>query len=169
MKTELLFEFSVNKEDKTIHVTREFDADLPLVWRTWTEADLLDKWWAPQPYHVETKTLDFREGGLWLYAMVSPKDEKQWCKADYKAIEQLKSISWLDAFCDEEGNDTPGKPKSFWTNIFTAGNGLTTVEITLEHEKLSDIEAMIDMGFKEGFTMGLQNLDDLLATLKENK
>jgi uncharacterized protein YndB with AHSA1/START domain len=68
MKSALLFDFTVNKESKTIVVNREFAAPLSLVWDAWTKAELLDKWWAPKPYRTETKSLDFREGGMWLYA-----------------------------------------------------------------------------------------------------
>jgi uncharacterized protein YndB with AHSA1/START domain len=166
MNSKLLFDFSVNKENNTIHITREFDANLELVWQAWTTAELLDKWWAPKPYRTETKSLDFREGGRWLYAMISPENEKQWCKADYDKINISKSISWLDAFCDRNGDENSEFPRSYWTNIFTEVNGITTVNVTLQHNRLEDIEMLIKMGFKEGFTMGLQNLDELLETLK---
>ncbi len=167
MNSNLLFVFSVNKENKTIHIKRQFDANLELVWQAWTTAELLDQWWAPKPYHIETKLLDLRVGGMWLYAMVSPKDEKMWCKADYKIIETNKLLSWLDAFCDENGNENSIKPRSLWTNNFTEINGITTVNATLQHDKLEDIEMMIEMGFKEGLTSALGNLDELLLTLKK--
>ena len=113
---------------------------------------------------VETKTLDLEIGGMWLYAMVSPKNEKTWCKADYKEIETNKLLSWLDAFCDENGNENTIKPRSLWTNLFTEKNDITLVDITLKHDKLEDIETLIEMGFKEGFGMALLNLDQLLLT-----
>ncbi|GAL86128.1 hypothetical protein MYP_3357 [Sporocytophaga myxococcoides] len=166
MNSNLLFDFSVNKESKTIHIKREFDANLELVWQAWTTADLLEQWWAPKPCHIETKFLDLKVGGMWLYAMVSPKDEKMWCKADYKAIESNKLLSWLDAFCDENGIENNRK-HSLWIIDFTENNGVTTVSITLQHEKLEDIEMMIEMGFKEGFTLALENLDEFLLTLKK--
>lgn len=169
MNSNLLFDFSVNKENSTIHIKREFDANLELVWQAWTTAELLNEWWAPKPYHIETKSLDLRVGGMWLYAMVSPKDEKMWCKADYKAIETHKLLSWLDAFCDENGNENTVKPRSLWTNNFTENNSITTVNITLKHDKPEDIEMMIEMGFKEGLTMALGNLDELLITLKKQR
>lgn len=165
MKTEASLDFSVNKTDNSIHIKREFNAHLQQVWQAWTDPELLDKWWAPKPYHIETKSLKFEVGGRWLYAMISPKNERDWCKADYKTIEQLKSISWLDAFCDEEGNETSGKPRSFWTNVFSEQNGVTTVNVTLKHESQADLEMMIQMGFKEGFLMALGNLDEVLSTL----
>ncbi|MCK9208387.1 MAG: SRPBCC domain-containing protein [Salinivirgaceae bacterium] len=169
MNTALLFDFTVNKESKTIVVNREFAAPLSLVWDAWTKAELLDKWWAPKPYRTETKSLDFREGGMWLYAMISPEDKKLWCKADYKSIELLKQLSWLDAFCDEIGNENLEKPRSLWITVFTENNSITTANITLQHDSLADIALMLKMGFKEGFTMGLGNLDELLTTLKQKK
>jgi uncharacterized protein YndB with AHSA1/START domain len=66
MNSNLLFDFTVNKEEKTIHITREFAASLELVWRAWTTPELLDQWWGPQPWRAETKTMDFRQGGYWL-------------------------------------------------------------------------------------------------------
>lgn len=164
MNSHLLFDFSVNKENKTIHIKREFDASLEVVWQAWTTPELLDQWWAPKPYHIETRLLDLREGGMWLYAMVSPRDEKMWCKADYKTIKTNKLLSWLDAFCDENGNENTIKPRSLWTNNFTEKNGITTVNIVLQHDKLEDIEKMIEMGFKEGLTMALENLNQYLET-----
>lgn len=162
MKTNLLFDFTVDKENNTIHVKREFAASRELVWDAWTKPEILDQWWAPKPYRTETKSMDLREGGRWLYAMVSPKDEKHWCKADYKSVEDQKSLSWLDAFCDENGNANTTKPRTFWTNIFTEEDGVTTVNVTLKHDSLKDIETLIEMGFREGFTMALENLDELL-------
>ncbi|MBC9795815.1 SRPBCC family protein [Sinomicrobium weinanense] len=166
MKQALLFDFTVSKENKTLHITREFAADLELVWRAWTTPELLDQWWAPKPYHIETKTLDLKVGGMWLYAMVSPQNEKMWCKADYKAIDTNKSLSWLDAFCDENGKENAIKPRSLWTNDFTEEKGITTVNISLKHDQPEDIEMMIEMGFKEGLALALGNLDELLSTLK---
>lgn len=166
MKNTLLFDFSVNNEDNTIVIKREFNAELELVWKAWTTAELLDQWWAPKPYHVETKSLSFVEGGMWLYAMVSPENEKLWCKANYEKIAAPISLTWLDAFCDENGNENTDKPRSHWTNIFSEENGVTTVNITLQHDSLEDIETMIAMGFKEGFTMCMQNLDELFSGLR---
>lgn len=164
MKSDRLFEFSVKKENNTIHVKREFNAVLELVWDAWTKAELLDQWWAPKPYRTETKSLNLQVGGMWLYAMISPENEAHWCKADYKSIETHRLISWLDAFCDEAGNENKEKPRSLWTNVFSEEKGITTVSVTLKHDRMEDIEAMIEMGFKEGFTMALGNLDELLLT-----
>ncbi|HSC54946.1 MAG TPA: SRPBCC domain-containing protein [Phnomibacter sp.] len=162
MTSHLLFNFTVNKENNTIHVQREFAAELGLVWSAWTEPELLDQWWAPKPYRTKTKSMDFREGGTWLYAMISPQDEAHWCKADYQKIVPHQQYQATDAFCDEEGNPTPDWPRSTWTNNFSAGAEKTTVDIVIAYQQLADLEKFISLGFKEGFTMALGNLDEYL-------
>ncbi len=69
MNPNLQFDFIVNKENNTVNVKREFAADLQLVWDAWTKPELLDQWWAPKPYQTKTISMDFREGGMWLYYM----------------------------------------------------------------------------------------------------
>lgn len=165
MNNLLLFDFSVNKESKTINVTREFAANRNLVWDAWTKSELLDQWWAPEPYKNKTKTMDFREGGYWLYAMTSPENVSHWCKADYQKIEDKVSFSCLDAFCDENGNINSDFPRSQWNNRFNENGDNTTVNITIQFASLNDLEKIVEMGFKEGFTMGLEQLDKLLQTV----
>jgi uncharacterized protein YndB with AHSA1/START domain len=149
--------------NKKLFVVREFDGTPEQVWKAWTESELLDKWWAPRPWKAKTKKMDFREGGFWLYCMEGPNGEQQWCRVDYKSIVPNKSFTAIDAFCDEEGNKTADFPNMHWKNEFSKTDTGTkvTVEITFASE--SDLEKIIEMGFKEGFTMAHSNLDELLA------
>ena len=163
MNSNLLFDFSVNKENNTIHVVREFDANLPLVWKAWTTAELLDQWWAPLPYLNKTKTLDFNEGGTWLYCMISPENEEHYCRFDYEKVETEKYYSGLDAFCDAEGNINTDFSRMHWKNEFSTENNITKVQITITLETLETLEKIIAMGFREGFTMGLNQLEQMLA------
>lgn len=57
-------------ENFTFQAKREFDAPVSLVWRTYTEKEFLDQWWAPKPWKTETKYMDFRPEGKWIYDMV---------------------------------------------------------------------------------------------------
>lgn len=162
MKSALLFDFTVNKQNNTVNVKREFAANLDLVWEAWTNPEILDQWWAPKPYRNVTKSMDFREGGMWLYCMISPKDEVHWCKNDYQKIVHKKSYTGLDAFCDENGVVNTNMPRTLWTNTFTENKNTTTVSIVAKYENLADLEKVIKMGFKEGFTMAMENLDQYI-------
>jgi len=162
MDNQLQFDFSVNKEDHTITVKRAFAAPLEKVWSAWTQSEFLDQWWAPKPYQARTKSMDFRVGGFWLYAMVAPDESKHWSRSDFKSIAPQKSFSANNSFCDEEGNITHQFASSFWTNSFSEEGETTLVTIFIKYEQQADMEQMIAMGFKEGFTAGLNNLEALL-------
>ncbi|MEQ9167995.1 MAG: SRPBCC domain-containing protein [Fulvivirga sp.] len=173
MKSSLLFDFTVDKENATVHVKREFAAPKKIVWDAWTKPEILDIWWAPKPYRTETKSMDFREGGMWLYAMVSPENVKHWCKNDYQKIKPLTMFSGLDAFCDENGIINKQMPRTLWKNEFSENGDTTIVNITAKYDSLSDLEKVIAMGFKEGLSMALENLDQYIAAQfklrKQNK
>lgn len=163
MNKAILFDFLVDKENRKIYVKRQFEAPLDLVWAAWTDPEILDLWWAPKPWRAETKYLNFKEGGRWLYNMIGPDGDGQWCFFEYEKIVPLQRFSGFDAFCDEEAVADLTKPKVDWNNQFREENGQSTlVDIELGFESLSDLETIIQMGFKEGFTMGLENLDEYI-------
>ena len=162
MNAALLFDFSVNKDANTIHVQREFAASLDLVWDAWTKPELLDQWWAPKPYKAETKTMDFREGGRWIYCMVGPGGDRTWCRVDYKMIRPLRSITTSVMFADEAGRENLEFPVMHWNKQFKETGEATTVTIDITFDREADMEAILKMGFQEGFTMGLGNLDQYL-------
>lgn len=167
MNRNLAFDFSVDKENKTITVKREFAAELPLVWDAYTKPEILDQWWAPKPWKARTKTMDFREGGYWLYAMVGPQGEEHWARADFKTIKIRKSYTGLDAFSDAEGNLNKDLPQSKWEVTFTDKGPVTFVEYEITYDDLAQLEATLKMGFKEGLTMAMEGLDEVLASLKK--
>jgi len=165
MKNSLMMNFSVDKEKKKIKVEREFAAPVSKVWAAWTESKLLEQWWAPKPWKAKTKSMDFKVGGTWLYAMVSPEGQEHWSRVDYKAITPQQSFTAKDAFCDPDGNPNPQFPSSVWTNVFKESAGHTVVSIEIEHQSLESLETIMNMGFEGGFAMGLGNLDELLLTM----
>jgi uncharacterized protein YndB with AHSA1/START domain len=162
MKSDLFMEFTVDKANSKVSVKREFAAPLQDVWAAWTESELLDQWWAPKPWKAKTKIMDFRPGGFWLYAMVGPEGEEHWGRADYLSIEILKYFKAHDAFCDEEGNVNNDFPQSDWKAEFSEEPGSTFVRIEMTSVRPADLQTYIEMGFQEGFTMALENLDEML-------
>lgn len=166
MSINLAFDFDVNKENNTITVKREFAADIPLVWEAFTNSEIMDQWWAPKPWKTKTKSMDFREGGHWHYAMVGPADEVHWCWADYIHIDPKKKYTGLDAFADEDGHVNKDLPQSSYEVSFTTMGENTLVTYHITYPDLAQLEATIQMGFKEGLSMALQNLDELLPSLK---
>ena len=161
----MLFDFTVDKESKTVSVNREFAAELSLVWDAFTQQEILDQWWAPEPWKAKTKSMDFKEGGRRFYAMVGPKGEEHFSVQQYSSISPKTNFKMFNAFADKDENlQLPG---SDWDFNFSEQNGTTKVSIIIKNESLARMEKMIEMGFTEGFTMTLKNLENLLANLSE--
>ena len=160
-------DFKVNKESKTVTITAEFDAERDLVWDAYTTPELLDRWWAPKPWTSRTKAMDFRVGGRRFYAMVSPEGDEKWSVQRYTSITPKTNFKFLNAFADAEENlELPG---SDWDLTFNEASGKTTVKISIYNESLERLERMIEMGFKEGITMTMGHLAELLEELSREK
>lgn len=164
-------EFIVNKQTKTVLITKEFDAERDLVWEAYTKPELLDQWWAPKPMVSRTKVLDFEVGGRRFYAMVSPEGVERWAVQKYTSITPKTNFKFFNAFADKDENlQLPG---SDWDFNFNEENGKTKVSISIYNESLERMERIIaDGGFQKGTEMQLENLEELLAKLslaKESK
>lgn len=165
MKRTNLFNFTVDKENKKVIVEKSFQAGINLVWSAWTEPDILDLWWAPKPWKSKTKSMNFEVGGRRLYAMVGPEGEEHWALADFTSISPKTNFKYKDAFCDTEGNINEDFPRSEWNvDFIESDSDTTTVLVEIYHQNLSDLEKIIEMGFKEGFTIALNGLDEILPT-----
>jgi uncharacterized protein YndB with AHSA1/START domain len=167
MKSTLQFDFLVDKENNAITVRREFAADRQLVWDCHTKRELLEQWFAPKPWVARTKSMDFREGGHWLYAMCGPEGEEHWGRMDYVTIQPIESFKAWDGFCDAEGNLNPELPRAAWRSTFDELSESTLVQTVVVYQSLADLETVVQMGMKEGLTMALDQLEALLNDLKK--
>jgi len=166
MKPDLQFEFLVDKENNTVTVKREFNAGRQLVWDCHTKSELLDRWFAPKPLTTETKSMEFREGGHWHFAMIDPEGNKYWSLQEYRSINPIDSYSAYDGFSDESGAPNMDMPRSTWDATFTdAQVGRTMVTTVVAYDSLADLETVLQMGMQAGLTSTLERLDELLATI----
>ena len=155
--------FTVDKN--TLTVIRTFDTSIELVWSTWTEADLLDQWWAPKPWKSETSYMDFSVGGYRLYAMIGPGGEKHLGRTDYREINLHQNFAGEDSFCDNDGNINPELPIAKFQNQFEAHSSRTILTIITEYSSEAHLQQVIQMGMKEGLSMAFDNLDAVLNEL----
>jgi uncharacterized protein YndB with AHSA1/START domain len=156
--------FSKDATANKLNISREFDASVDKVWKAWTVKDILDQWWAPRPWRAETKSLDFRSGGTWLYSMVGPNGDRHRCRVDFTAIETQSSFKADSSFCDENDNPNPGMPVMHWHTRFSSTATGSRIDVTISFDKEADLNTIVTMGFEQGFKMGLGNLEELLST-----
>lgn len=155
----------------TYVLEREFDAPRQTVWRTWTEPELLARWYGP---NVETivHRLDVRPGGLWL-------NEMQWGgNSNYERVEYTEVIPperlvWLHSVADVEWNVIanpmmPDWPRVLLTTVtFEDVGGGTKMRLTWAPHEASDAEIACFAAAMEGIGKGWGAGMDLLAELLE--
>lgn len=163
MNTKTKARFTKDVANKKIIVVKDLDANIHEVWNAYTDSTQLDQWWAPKPWRAETKTMNFKEGGTWRYAMIGPKGERQWSMSTFETIDAPNKFTAVDNFTDESGKKTSDFPSSHWTNTFEKTNDGTRLRVELKFKSEADMKKLLDTGFEKGFEMGLENLEELLS------
>ena len=104
--------------------------------------------------------------------MVWPEGQEYWGVEKYTLINPKTTIKWLASFTDKDENINAELPTSEWELNFSEQNGPdgyrgTKVSISVYFESLEDLEKMIKTGFKEGFSMTINELTNVLKTLNK--
>ncbi len=167
MKSNLQFEFIVNKEKNSLTIKREFAANRQLVWDAYTKSELLNQWFAPRPLTTKTKSMNFSEGGSWIYAMIEPNGTEYWGRMDFEKIRPIDFYTGWDSFCDENGKFNQELPRAYWNVSFSDIEENTLVKTVVTYKSLADLETIVQMGMEQGMLSTLERLDDLLNELKK--
>lgn len=153
---------------------RTFAAPRTLVWRTWTEPELLSRWYGP---NVETiiHRLDVKPGGLWLNEMrMSGRSSYQ--RTQYTEVVAPERLVCLMGNADSEWNIVPNPMMPDWPRIllttvtFQEERGHTRMRLTWTPHEATDAEiacfavAMHNIG--KGWGAGMKLLEELLAELE---
>ncbi|NVK27822.1 MAG: SRPBCC domain-containing protein [Flavobacteriia bacterium] len=156
-------QFKEDYENLQLHILRTFSASQERVWDAWTRPELICQWWAPRPWTCEVASMDFSEGGTWLYAMCGPEGEKHWGAMVYQKINPKSRIEAKDAFCDENGKVNKEMPGSSMVIEFRAvSENETEVLVVSSFESIEAMKQLVEMGAKEGFAMAQDQLEEIL-------
>lgn len=159
----------------TYVLEREFDAPRHLVWKSWTEPELLARWYGP---NVETiiHRLDVRPGGLWLNEM-KMNDRSSYQRTEYTEVAEPERLVCLMATADADWNVVanpmmPDWPRILLTTVTLAeSGGRTEMRLTWSPHEASDAEiacfAAAIGGLGRGWSAGMELLDRLLAELQQ--
>jgi uncharacterized protein YndB with AHSA1/START domain len=156
-----------------LRFTHIFDSPLETVWRAWTDADILAKWWGPDKFTCPYASMDVRTGGMSIVAMHGPPEwglpVSYGCWA-YEDVVPLKRFAYIHNFCDRDGHriepTTIGMPADFPRDLrmefdFKALEDGKTELTILEHDW--PLGHMRDQS-KKGMEQTLAKLDTLLRS-----
>jgi uncharacterized protein YndB with AHSA1/START domain len=158
-----------NKKELTL--IRTFDAPLDVVWKAWTDAELLKQWWGPDNVSIPECSVDLRVGGRFYIVMeagegMGPYKGTKW-PMDAKFTEVVPNTklsytaqAWVDGDKEETTIDQT-------TDItLTEANGKTEMKIVAIVHKTGPKAGMAVQGMEAGFTQQLEKLKKFLSAQK---
>jgi len=140
---------------------RVIDVPAHLVWRAWTEPELLVQWFTPAPWSTASCELDVRPGGLFRTVMRSPEGEEMPSDGCYLAVEPLRRLVWTDAL----GAGYRPNGSAFMTatlHLVPVGSGGTRYVAVVRHANEEACKQHAEMGFLDGWGAALDQLVALM-------
>jgi uncharacterized protein YndB with AHSA1/START domain len=152
--------------DRSLVLTRTFDAPPELVYRAWTDPEMLKHWFVPRPWTIARAETDVRPGGASLIVMRDPEGKEYPNRGVYLEVIENKKLVVTDAYTHAwEPSDKP-----FMTAVITFepqdGGKKTVYTALVLHWNVSDREAHEKMGFHQGWGTCADQLAELLATMR---
>jgi uncharacterized protein YndB with AHSA1/START domain len=145
--------------DDQILITREFDAPRELVYRAWTEPDLVRRWWHANRGEMTVCEIDLRVGGRWRYAMVTPDGTEVAFNGEYREIAPNERIVQTEVF---ESFPDAGAVE---TLTFEDRDGRTLVTMLVQHDRPEHRDAHVNSGMEDGLQDALDLLEQVAQSL----
>jgi uncharacterized protein YndB with AHSA1/START domain len=145
-----------------IIITCEFDAPRDLVFRAYTDPELLVQWLGPRDLALTVERYDARDGGKWRYVNTDRAGHSYGFHGVFHGDPSPDAIVQTFEF---EG--APGHVKLDTTTLQQRG-GNTLVRTVSAFPSVDDRDAMIASGMERGVQDSNERLEELLAKLRAN-
>ena len=144
--------------DREIVLTRVFDAPAHLVYRAFTDPELLKRWFGPHGWSLTVCEVDLRVGGAWRYVLKGPDGTTMGMGGVYQEIVPGRRTVHTESFDDYPGD-------SVVTTVLTEHDGKTTLTATVRYESKEVRDAVVESGMEHGAAETYDRLAELLPTL----
>ena len=158
----------------TYVLERDFAAPRDLVWRAWTDPELLPRWYGPGAETVVHR-LDLKPGGLCLVEM-RWGDNAHVQRVEYTEVEPPERLVWLHSASDADWNIIPNPMMADWPRVllttvtFEAADEGTRMRFTWTPEAANEAEiacfATAMGGMDKGWGTGMDLIAEVLAELE---
>ncbi len=161
--------------DHYLVLDRTLKAPRALVWKAWTDPELLKQWFAPKPYRITELDLDLRPGGAFRIRMVGPDgfDTGHGEPGCILEVVEGEKLIWTSALGPDYrpanmGEGCESFPMTAIVTLADAPDGGTLYRAVALHKDAADRDRHAQMGFEEGWGTCAAQLDDLAQTLGAN-
>ena len=138
---------------------RTFDAPRELIWKAFTDPELIPRWWGPHGTTTTVAEMDVRPGGSWRYVSHADDRDDVAFYGEYLEVEPPERIKWTFLF-EVEGIGAQGGPE---TITFDDIGGKTKVTAISHMGSIEAIEGALATGMVGGAIETWDRLEALLT------
>ena len=148
---------------REIIITTEYEAPRDMVYRAYTDPELIRQWWGPREFTTTIEKNELKEGGVWRFVQKDREGKEYPFRGVYHTLSPSEFI--VQTF---EWEGMPGHV-SLQTARFDEKDGKTTVKAVAVFETVEDRDGMISSGMQKGVDEGAERLGELLERLKSGE
>jgi uncharacterized protein YndB with AHSA1/START domain len=149
--------------DTQIRVEREFNAPPHLVWRAYTEPELIARWWHANRAEIRSTDVDLRVGGRWRWVMVTSDGYEVAFNGEYREIVPFERLVYTEIF---EGVPTDPADAAVNTMTFTEVDGRTHMVSVTELPSREARDAILETGMEAGMQDAYDLLEGVAVSLE---
>jgi uncharacterized protein YndB with AHSA1/START domain len=150
--------------DEQIRITREFAAPKDLVYKAWTDPELVKRWWNAKRGEVTISEVDLRVGGKWRRVMVTEDGYEVGFHGEYREIVPNERIVYTEVF--EGVPQGTAEEGTLNTATFDEADGRTTLTILTEAPSKEIRDAIIDSGMEAGMQDAMDLLEEVAISVR---
>ena len=148
-----------------LELVREIDVAPELVWRAWTEPELIKQWFAPKPWAIADCSVDLRPGGAMAMTMRSPEGEEFPSVGCYLEVVPNERLVWTESMDPGFRPKTIDMPLTAMLELQPTASGGTLYRAVALHQDPAGVKQHEEMGFNEGWSAALDQLIDLMKSI----
>lgn len=147
-----------------ILIVREFEAPKHLVYRAYTEPDLIKQWWSGQRGSVVSAEVDLRVGGNWRYVMTANEGFEVAFHGTYREIVPNERLVTTEVY---EGAPVENEEEDAALNVvtFEETDGRTTLTTLVECHTREVRDIIIESGMEGGMQEAMDRLEQVAISL----
>ncbi len=151
--------------DEQILITREFDAPKRLVWRAWTTAELVTRWWSGGRGEMTHVEIDLRVGGTWRYVLTANGGFDVAFHGEYREIVPDERIVTTEVFEMPDADPLPAADEPLNIVTFTEVDGRTILTLLVQTTSKELRDMIVDSGMEVGMQEQYDVLEQLVMSL----
>ncbi len=146
--------------ERTVTLTRVYDAPRELVWRAWTDPARMAQWFGPRGFTASVPELDARVGGALRIVMHGPDGNDYPMKGVFREVKPPERLTFSNIAIDNDGNHLL---EGETTVILEEQSGKTRLTLHTYAKGLVPLAPQMLAGMEAGWSQSLDKMGELVA------